>query len=212
MKIYLKSTAIIFLNIVLLMVIGSAYAGSKATAALQQVLGHYRTYQARFVQRTYDGKGRLVQTSQGRVYLARPGRFRWEVTKPNQQLIIANGKFLWIYNATLQQATKRRVKRHEDSSPVALLTGNVSRLAKRFNIQAKLVKGFQLFTLLPRSQSGSFSKVLMWFHGQSLVQMRVINRLGQTNVFSFRKIKINAKINRRLFNFKPPAGVDVLQA
>ena len=39
--------------------------------------------------------------------LAAPRLFRWEYVKPYPQLIVADGKTVWVYEPDLQQATVR---------------------------------------------------------------------------------------------------------
>src|SRR5438105_3435289 len=72
---------------------------------LANLLDAVKSMQANFTQTVYDNHGKSVQTSYGRMAIERPGKFRWEVTKPIPQLIIANESRLWIYDPDLQQVT-----------------------------------------------------------------------------------------------------------
>ncbi len=67
--------------------------------------------------------------------LQRPGKFRWEVVKPNAQLIIANGSRLWIYDPDLEQVIIRAFKHATGQTPALLLSDDNATLSKDFNVQ-----------------------------------------------------------------------------
>jgi outer membrane lipoprotein carrier protein len=52
------------------------------------------------VQKVYDPRGKLKETSSGTVALSAPRLFRWQYAKPFEQLIIADGHKVWIYDPT----------------------------------------------------------------------------------------------------------------
>jgi hypothetical protein len=47
------------------------------------------------------------QDQQRQFEFQRPGKFRFNYTKPFEQLIVADGKTLWLYDADLNQVTQR---------------------------------------------------------------------------------------------------------
>jgi len=61
----------------------------------------------RFTQQVFDANGRKKESSSGRVAMSAPRYFRWEYAKPFEQLIVADGKSIWVYDPDLQQVTKR---------------------------------------------------------------------------------------------------------
>src|ERR1700738_1559929 len=91
----------------LFMVFQSACAEGDASSSLSQSLGNYTTYEANFQQTSYGKKNHAAQKSHGKVYMMRPGKFRWETTQPYQQTVIANGNTLWIYDVDLRQASQQ---------------------------------------------------------------------------------------------------------
>ena len=60
-----------------------------------------------FTQQVLDANGKLKESSSGRCALSAPRLFRWEYTKPYAQLIVADGKRVWVYDPDLQQVTRR---------------------------------------------------------------------------------------------------------
>src|SRR5512141_1484053 len=86
-----------------------------------------------FTQQVVDANGKLKESSSGRVALSAPRLFRWEYTKPYAQLIVADGKRVWVYDPDLQQVTRRPQGSEEQNSPLAALI-NPSRLDSQYVI------------------------------------------------------------------------------
>ncbi len=189
----------------------SQAAALTPSGQLTKLLSRYTTYQATFLQTTYDSKGRHLQSSRGRVVLKRPSQFRWQTISPSKQLVIANKKTLWVYDQALKQATRHSLTKASVQNPAALLTGELKNLAEQFVITR--IPGDSKgvwFQLKPRKTNRGFVLVEMQFISDKLTGMKVVNNLGQTNVFRFTQIKINPPLSSQLFRFKPPPGVDVL--
>ena len=79
---------------------------------------------ASFDQKVVDRSGKPVQSSKGSFVFLRPGRFRWTYEKPIDQLIVGDGKQVWIYDRDLNQVTVRRISKALGSTPAALLAGS----------------------------------------------------------------------------------------
>ncbi len=54
------------------------------------------------------GEAPRVKTSSGSFEFQRPGKFKFQYKKPFEQLILADGTSLWIYDADLNQASQRK--------------------------------------------------------------------------------------------------------
>ena len=54
-----------------------------------------------------SGQEARTKVSSGSFEFQRPGKFRFNYTKPFEQLIVADGKTLWLYDADLNQVTER---------------------------------------------------------------------------------------------------------
>ncbi|MBW8810131.1 MAG: outer-membrane lipoprotein carrier protein LolA, partial [Lysobacter sp.] len=72
-------------------------------------------------QQVFDTNGKLKESSSGQVALSAPRLFRWEYTKPYPQLIVADGKKVWVYEPDLQQVSVRPQGVEEQNSPLAAL-------------------------------------------------------------------------------------------
>ena len=95
-------------------VAGSAIAGARDDLAA--FTSNLKGLDGQFTQQVYDANGKLKESSSGRVALAAPRLFRWEYVKPYEQLIVADGQRVWVYDPDLQQATKRAQGTAEQNS------------------------------------------------------------------------------------------------
>jgi len=74
-------------------------------ANVQTYLNGIRTLSSRFEQVSGDGG-----TATGKLWLARPGRMRFEYDPPTPVLLVANGKNIFYYDKELQQVSELRVE------------------------------------------------------------------------------------------------------
>ncbi len=190
----------------------SIVAAQKPSAAnqLEGLLNTFTTLQAQFTQITQDQQHNIVQQTQGSVMLMRPGRFRWETTKPMHQIVIANGNTLWVYDVDLQQATKQIMK-HNAIDPAILLSGNVNDLLQQFTVTMIPHHGVTVFQLTPKKPNPAFHSVAVAFRDDTLSSMQIYNNLNQTSIFDFTDVTLNAHLSPDLFHFTPPKNVSVLQ-
>lgn len=205
MKIFVK-----WFTRLILMSAFSVYGAVSAVDQLSERLKSFSTYQANFKQETFSLQGRLIQKSHGTMKIKRPGKFRWESLKPTQQLLITDGKTLWIYDADLQQVSQQQLLSRTSIDPAMLLSGSVKNLSDTFNVSVQATKGEEIFILLPKKTNFGFKQIKMTFKQGQLTQMVVENNLSQISQFDFSNILLNRPLANDVFTFKPPAGVDVI--
>lgn len=202
---YLTNIAPVALVGVAMMASGQAYANP--TANLNKLLTNVKSMTADFNQTT---KGGAKQTTfSGSMSVQRPNQFYWETKSPSEQLIVANGNTLWIYDKDLAQATRQPTSNQVGDTPALLLSGNPSQIAQSFNI-AQPSAGKNYYVLTPKSENSGFRNLSISFNGGRPVMMVLNDNLGQTTTIRFSNIKLNQSIPASRFNFTPPQGVDVI--
>ncbi|HVV68140.1 MAG TPA: outer membrane lipoprotein chaperone LolA [Gammaproteobacteria bacterium] len=179
-----------------------------ASDDLTQLLSSFQSMSAQFQQVVFNSNGKALQRSSGQMALMRPGKFRWQVFKPNPQLLIANGRNLWIYDIDLSQATQQHLDKNNNNSPASLLSGSIEDLENRFIVTQKTSQSFQL---KPKSENDMFKWIELTFSNSKLTQMRLMDNLGSLTDFHFSQVSINPKLNAGLFQFKAPRGVEVIK-
>ena len=189
-----------------------------ATTALAGARDELKTFttglkglDGQFTQKVYDGGGKLKETSNGRVALSAPRLFRWEYNAPYEQLIVADGKQVWVYDPDLQQATVREQGIEEENSPLAALI-DPSKLDRQFKVaEAAGQGGVQWLTLTPKNEGeASFQTARLAFANGTLVSMEVKDAVGQRTEIRFSGWKRNPAFATGTFKYAPAKGVDVV--
>lgn len=197
-----------------LLALGLALPFPAVADALQRLHDYARetkTLSGTFTQVVYDRAGRKTQESGGEMYFARPGKFRWVYRKPYEQLIVGDGKKIWIYDADLEQVTVKQQDQSIGESPAALLAGSDD-LDKYFHLKDAGEKdGLEWLEATPKSQEGSFERIRLGFRESLLVAMELKDNFGQVSYLKFSDLKTNSKLKSDLFRFAPPKGVDVIE-
>jgi len=177
-----------------------------AAKRLNKLLTNTKSMTANFTQTT---KGATNGTFKGSMSVQRPNNFRWETKSPSEQLIVANGSSMWIYDKDLEQATKQGVDSQVGNTPALLLSGDPSKIDKNFKI-TQPYENKNYYVLYPKSGDASFKNLSVSFSGGKPVMMVLNDTLGQTTSIKFNSIKLNPSISSNQFKFTPPKGVDVI--
>lgn len=165
----------------------------------------------RFTQQVFDPNGKLKETATGTVALSAPRLFRWQYAKPYPQVIVADGRTVWVYEPDLQQVTKRAQGAEEQNSPLAALV-DPARLDAQFNVSdAGRKDGLSWLALSPKREGESgFRSAKLGFSKDGLARMHVVDALGQRTEIRFDGWRKNPAFKPATFQFKPPRGVDVI--
>jgi len=177
---------------------------------LHTFLQSTHSLQANFSQVVTAQHGKKSQLATGSVMISRPGKFRWQIDKPYNQLLVGDGERIWIYDPDLYQVTVRRMDKALGSTPAALLIGN-ERLDKTFDLRAlEAREGLEWVEAIPKSQEGGFEKLHIGFSGNELKAMEFFDNFGQVTRILFSNQQRNIRLSPSLFTFTPPEGADVI--
>lgn len=176
---------------------------------LADLLVKHSNMRADFVQTIKLGNSGVTQTTSGWMALSRPGKFHWEILKPIRQTIIADGKYLWVYDADLEQATRFKMD-YKSNSPALLLTSSMEDLQKDFTItKEESTDNKIIFKLVPKSEQ-LFQSTKLEFVDNELRAMDIVDNLNQHMRIDFSNVTTDADLTDGTFIFNPPAGTDLL--
>ncbi len=186
-------------------------AHAAALAQLRAFLADIRSARGEFTQKVLRADGSVAESSSGEFAFARPGRFRWEVRKPFEQLLVADGQRLWFYDKDLNQVTVRPLSGSLASTPAAILFGDAD-LGRDFTLRELAPRdGLDWVEALPRNKEAGFERIELGMRDGLPASMEVTDAFGRTTVFGFRAIARNAAPAPELFRYVPPEGIDVLE-
>ena len=195
------------LLIALSVVTGSAWADS--VSDLKNWLRDTRTLKADFAQSSAGGIG--GGKSQGTMAISRPGKFRWAITKPYNQLMVGDGSRIWLYDPELKQVIVRASQKALGGTPAALLAGD-NEADQRFNFKADGEHaGAEWVIAEPKQNDTGFVRIRIGLAGNELKGMILEDSFGQTTTLVFSNVVRNGDAPASLFRFTPPAGADVLK-
>jgi outer membrane lipoprotein carrier protein len=166
----------------------------------------------------YRGGG-MARTESGTMWIKKPGKMLWQYSAPRQKLFLTDGKTAWFYVPGEKQARRASVKNLDDlRSPLRYLLGH-SKLEKEFTAlslapdQQPTTAGDIVLRGVPRGMEDRVSMVLLEVTPENRLSRIYIEELdGSQTDFRFKDQKENVAVADSRFTFKPPAGVEVMQA
>jgi len=200
----------LILVFVLSLVAGGAFAATGARARLDAFANGLHSLRGDFRQTVYDAHGNVTGSSSGTLALQAPRLFRWEVTGPYQQLIVADGRQVWVYEPDLEQATVRDQGAEEAHSPLTVLT-DLSQLDTEFKAtDAGTHDGLEWLRLVSRAKEPQFEYAEIGFDARGLRRMVFKDTLGNRTKIAFSDWQRNLDLPANTFAFVPPKGTDVV--
>jgi outer membrane lipoprotein carrier protein len=198
-----------------LAVVAGALAAQAHAAAVDQLrsfLNDTASARGEFVQRVSARTGASTPAvSSGRFEFQRPGRFRWSYEKPYEQLIVADGQKLVLFDKDLNQVTIRQLQASLPSSPASILFGS-NDFEREFEVSdAGARDGLEWIVAKPRSKDTSFERIEIGFRDGLPAAMRLADNFGQQTQLTFSKVERNPKLAPDAFRFTPPKGADVIE-
>jgi outer membrane lipoprotein carrier protein len=201
---------ILYKAILLVLLFPASAPAEKLPPYVTDFFAGLHTLQADFEQQVVDGNNKPLQSSQGHMWIKRPGRFRWDYETPYRQQLVADGKHLWSYDEDLEQVTVQKATDVLTSTPAMLLSGEEP-LGNVFNIEEiNAGKDEQHVLLTPKSDDSNVTRIHLFFSGKALARIKAEDNFGNTTTFSFTAFERNPPLDKAVFTFVPPAGADVV--
>lgn len=160
-----------------------------------------------------------VKTSSGTFEFSRPNKFKFLYKKPFEQTIVADGTTLWLFDVDLNQVTARKQAQALGATPAALIAtaASLKALEAEFKLQeAPDANGLQWVVATPKAKDGQIQSIKVGLKGAaetgvSLSVLEILDSFGQRSVINFANVERNLAFGADNFNFKPPAGADVIR-
>ncbi len=188
-------------------------AQADQTASVQRLTGLLQkaeTLTGRFSQLSLDGTGTQLQETSGELALKRPGQFRWHTDEPMEQLLVSDGKKVWLYDPDLEQVTIQTLDQRLTHTPALLLSGDVSTISENFEVSYQEAGEVIDFTLRPKAKDTLFDNLRLSFRSGLINDMQMIDGVGQRTNILFNGVRVNEPLAADLFTFEIPEGTDVI--
>src|SRR5215831_2550475 len=155
---------------------------------IESVYSRMNDLRADFTQTAFNKSLNQTLPARGTVYLKKGGKLRWEYTEPAPPEIVSDGKKLWLYTPSLNQANVA-------DAPEALAGPAGSFLAGLGRLRSE----FQVRFLNPVDpKSWEIRKAVVHDQFENTVTMR------------FTRMAVNSGLPDRTFTFVAPKGVVII--
>ncbi len=189
-------------------VFGIAKAEKTPQSILDALRKDLHSMQADFIQYQEIENGGREDENSGQVWLQSPDKFRWLYQQPLEQLIVADGQQVWVYDEDLEQVTVK--KQDNELNPIYVII-NDQLSNEHYDIKLETsVQGVDWISLTPKKPSQEVKTVWLAIKDDKLHRIKVINTMQQTLMFEFSQVVKNPQLAKDLFTFTPPEGVDVI--
>ena len=207
-----------------------------ATLALAQSSADSLEALNQFLKQTHSGRAQFTQvvtspakadqaprrkTSSGTFEFQKPQQFRFAYQKPFVQTMVSDGQSLWLYDADLNQVTVRKQSQLLGQTPAAFVasSGDLKSLQAEFNLKAEPeAEGLQWVKATPKQADGALQSLRVGLKSVAnsttppvLSVLEIVDGLGQTSRLSFQNFEVNPKLPNDTFQFKTPAGAQVIR-
>jgi outer membrane lipoprotein carrier protein len=183
-------------------------------ASIQATYGAMKSFAADFTQENYIAPLSQIRQFEGRVFLKRPHFFSMEVSSPDQQRLVFDGSFFWVYTAANEQALKSSVASSFLDHPLINLLATMADLSSIFSIAPAgdtSSSSHYALTLNLKQPDTQITEVGLTIQKQTLQIKELVLYYASGNYtrLSLRNAKQNPDIPLEQFQFVPPPGVEV---
>lgn len=162
------------------------------------------SFTALFTQTVTSPEGEIISNGEGKLSVKRPNLFRWETQKPDENVLVSDGKTMWYYDPFIEQVSAMWLDDAMSQTPFVLLTSNDLKEWENYKITQK----DNVFTLLPKHNANMGKFTLKVFPDGKLTEFVVIEQDKQISRFQFSEIK-NTSLDPSIFLFSVPKGVEL---
>jgi outer membrane lipoprotein carrier protein len=191
--------------------------GLSAADILSRVENRYagRSFTARFSQESLLKAMEITDTAAGQVFVKYPGKMRWEYERPEKQIMITDGKRLWIYRLAENQVMTGQAPEIIGDGRGASFLSDLKLLRKKFRISLAPTQQAASYTLVlhPLQDSPDLSSIELKIDRSSfdIREITTLNAYGDRTRIAFHDIRFVSSLADRLFSFTIPKGADVVR-
>jgi outer membrane lipoprotein carrier protein len=184
---------------------------------IETVYGRMTDLRADFTQSAFNKSLNQTISARGTVYLKKGGKLRWEYTEPTPQEIVSDGKKLWVYTPTLNQANVADAP-EALAGPAGSFLAGLGRLRSEFQVrflnpaQPKDADGSWVLDLMPKQPLPTLTRLILSVDGKSWEVRKAIvhDQFENTVTMRFTKMAVNSGLPERTFTFVAPKGVVIV--
>jgi outer membrane lipoprotein carrier protein len=206
--------------------ISQAETAKEAAARLQNRYDQLSSLTFEFIQ---DTRGQLAgrpKTGRGKAFFVKntiPGKMRWNYSTPDRQVLVSNGETFSMYFESLQQMIVTPAKALQQDLTYSFFTGT-GNLLEDFSITpsnqpfSDQNKQDTIIKLTPKDKQTQVASIQLWITEDSLIRrIEILDHFDTLTVLNISNLQPNGidtkdkELIKRLFDFTPPEGTEIIQ-
>ncbi len=183
---------------------------ARAQAAYQGL----SSFEGQFEQEDRQPDGQ-VQKAAGQIAYRRPGQMRWAYAPPNPQLLVTDGKTVWLYDPLLDTVTEQPLQQVTEGTPLRFLLGAGS-LTEDFTCRAATLAapsdGLAYLELVARTAVPTLDFIQLGVQPATarLVAFRMVDTQHSERWVRLSQLKFGVSFAQGFFTFQVKPGMDVI--
>ena len=178
-----------------------------AAQRLHLLLKPMNSLSADFTQKIMGQDNNQLQRLTGNLSLKKPNQLRWNVLAPMPQLVICDGKLVWLYDPDLEQVVIQSFSDDFMANPISILLGDLDQLNRDFTVS--LISDDR-FSLKPKQKNSLFMAIQLRFIDSVLSRIDYQDNFGQNTQLTLSQVKLNPQFSKTAFVFDIPQAVDII--
>lgn len=163
-----------------------------------------------------------VEKANGKVWFKNPGKMRWDYSKPNNDVIVSDGEYIWYYNEQESQVMKSSLEKLNQESNSTTLISGLGQIKKLFNAKystdddINASSGNYLIELTPKDNGEDsnepYNRIIISVNKKdSLVnEIYLFDPFGNKTKITLSNFRINKDISDSHFSYTPPRGTEIV--
>src|SRR5580765_9028365 len=213
--------AVVALTLLLLVAAATVPAAAQSlddvVREIESVYSRMTDLRADFTQTAFNKSLNQSIPAKGTVYLKKGGKLRWEFTEPTPQEIVSDGKKLWVYTPTLNQANVAEAP-EALAGPAGSFLAGLGKLRSEFQVrflnlaQPKDAEGNWALDLTPKQPLPTLTRLILSVDPKSWEIRKAIvhDQFENTVTMRFTKMAVNSGLPEKTFTFVAPKGVVIV--
>lgn len=192
-------SALLFALLALTLLAPTGLRAADGSQRLEDYLKGLSSLKSSFEQVTFNADRTQMMEASGTFYLQRPGRFRWEYDTPNRQVIVADGKRVYLHDLDLDQVSHQSQAKALRGTPALLLAsgGPIEDHFKTRPIESR--DGRDWVELIPKASDTDVVRIELGFGGKELDSLIMEDSFGQMTRLNFSATQRNPSLDPDLF-------------
>jgi outer membrane lipoprotein carrier protein len=188
------------------------------TQYIQSSYEKAKDLKADFIQEATIKSIKKTEREEGRVFFKNPKNMLWDYAKPKGKKLVINSQKSWLYLAGEKVVYTQKSENIFQSKTLISFFSGSGKLKDDFIIKYAEPKaldkdGNYLLVLTPREKTSACNLVKLTIDKNNfyILQISFDDVLGNSTALKFSNISVNTGLAQKIFQFKPPAGVEVFE-